>query len=90
MFFGEIKNDLTVLNDSGQIVEDTWNDLPNHNENIRLGSFIIMPNHIHGIIEIVGADSKSAQLNKSANSIVHDFHKENNLIETIREDKRAD
>jgi len=58
--FGEIDNGKMKLNDIGQVVEDTWNDLPNHNLNIILDSFIIMPNHFHGILRIVGAGSKPA------------------------------
>ena len=56
---GEIENGKIKLNDIGNIVESTWDDLPNHN-NIRLDSFIMMPNYIHGIIHIVGAGSKPA------------------------------
>jgi len=41
-----------VKNEYGQIVEDTWFDLVNHVFNIKLHEFIVMPNHIHGIIEI--------------------------------------
>jgi len=33
-------------------VELTWRDLEFHNPDIGLGEFIIMPNHIHGIIQI--------------------------------------
>jgi putative transposase len=33
-------------------VHNTWNDLPNHIANIALDEFIIMPNHVHGIIRI--------------------------------------
>ena len=36
-----------------EIVQNTWNDLPNHIPNIVLDEFVIMPNHIHGIIRIV-------------------------------------
>ncbi len=35
-----------------KIIEYTWNDLANHNQDISLDEFIIMPNHIHGIIYI--------------------------------------
>ena len=49
-----------IINDFGKIVEFTWFDLPNHNKNISMDLFIIMPNHVHGIIEIVGAGSKPA------------------------------
>jgi len=34
------------------ICHDCWLDIPNHFNNVRLGEWIIMPNHVHGIIEI--------------------------------------
>ncbi len=40
------------INEFGRIVEYTWFDLVNHIDNIKLHEFIVMPNHIHGIIEI--------------------------------------
>jgi REP element-mobilizing transposase RayT len=68
-FFGTIDNGSLILNDFGKIVEFTWNDLPNHNSGISLDAFIIMPDHIHGIIFInqrdvvVGAGSEPAPTN---------------------------
>jgi REP element-mobilizing transposase RayT len=53
-FFGEIINDKMILNDFGKIIQNVWLELPNHNDNISIDEFVIMPNHIHGIIEIVG------------------------------------
>lgn len=53
--FGEIENDEMILNDSGKMVEKQWNDLPNRFQNIALHEMIVMPNHFHGILEIVGA-----------------------------------
>ncbi len=41
------------LNQYGNIVHQTWMDLPNHNSDIRLGEFMIMPNHVHFIIWII-------------------------------------
>ena len=69
--FGEIKNGEMIFNEYGEIIKFTWFDLINHNVNILLDYFVIMPNHIHGIIvitnneNIVGAGSKPA-LVKSA------------------------
>ncbi len=40
------------LNECGEIVQHTWDDLVNHNENIELDAFVVMPNHIHGIVTI--------------------------------------
>ena len=52
--FGEINNDRMILNYMGKMVENQWNILPQRFSNITLDTFVIMPNHIHGIIDIVG------------------------------------
>ena len=66
--FGEISDGKIVLNEFGQIVESVWLDLPKHYPNIELDAFVIMPNHIHGIVFIVGAGLKPAPT-KPANTI---------------------
>ena len=38
-----------------QIVQETWDRLPIRFPNVQVDEFVIMPNHIHGIIWIVGA-----------------------------------
>ena len=47
-----IKTAIMNLSDEGKIVSHCWFDLPNHYLNIILDEFIVMPNHIHGIILI--------------------------------------
>ncbi|MGV8048897.1 MAG: transposase [Anaerolineaceae bacterium] len=59
--FGEIVDGEMKLNEFGQIVQSTWHDLVNHVARIELDAFVIMPNHIHGIITIVGAGSEPAR-----------------------------
>ena len=57
--FGEIKNEIMQLNVAGKIVRTVWEGLPNHYSHVELGTFVIMPNHAHGIIiihDIVGAN----------------------------------
>jgi REP element-mobilizing transposase RayT len=50
--FGEINEGKMLLNDYGEIVLNSWNNLPNYNSNIGLDYFCIMPNHIHCILII--------------------------------------
>jgi len=50
--FGKIKNGVMILNPCGQIVSDFWSAIPTHYPNVQLDDFIVMPNHIHGIIMI--------------------------------------
>ncbi|MBL8092279.1 MAG: hypothetical protein JNJ43_18240 [Anaerolineales bacterium] len=53
LLFGEIVNGEMKLNQSGNVVHECWYEIPNHFENVQLGAFVIMPNHVHGIIFIV-------------------------------------
>ena len=50
--FGEIHNSQMQLNELGMIVYDEWMNTLAIRDNIILHEFIVMPNHIHGIIEI--------------------------------------
>jgi len=40
------------LSDAGKIANQYWLDIPNHFPNVVLHDYVIMPNHIHGIIEL--------------------------------------
>ncbi len=51
--FGKIENNRMVLNRYGNIAQNCWDDLPNHHKNIKLDEYSIMPNHLHGIINVV-------------------------------------
>ena len=53
--FGNIFNGKMVLNDVGKIVNDVLLTIPKRFDNVGLDEFVIMPNHIHGIVIIVGA-----------------------------------
>ena len=64
--FGDISDGRMRLNDWGRIVEVAWFDLPNHYANVGLGAFVVMPNHVHGIVIIVGAGLKPAPTEKPA------------------------
>ena len=57
-YFGKIVDNAVAFNEIGQIVLKYWNEIPDHFTNVKLDEFIIMPNHIHGIIEIVNDDTK--------------------------------
>lgn len=42
-----------ILNQFGEIVLEYWNSLTGRYTNIELDKFVVMPNHIHGIIKII-------------------------------------
>lgn len=50
--FGDVLDGEMVLNDIGRMVTDFWLAIPNHFSNVELGEYMVMPNHIHGIISI--------------------------------------
>jgi len=50
--FGEIVDGRMELNQYGGIVQRWWNEIPNHFPNVETIAFVIMPNHVHGIIVI--------------------------------------
>ena len=55
-WFGEIKNDQMILNDHGQIVRQQWQWLAEQYTYVELDEYIVMPNHIHGILIIDDTD----------------------------------
>jgi putative transposase len=50
--FGEVIKGKMVLSPIGKTVQEYWLQIPNHLPNIELDEYVIMPNHIHGIIII--------------------------------------
>lgn len=51
-FFGQIKNKEMRLSEIGKLAEQFWYEIPNHFPMIELGNFVVMPNHVHGILII--------------------------------------
>jgi putative transposase len=49
--FGKVRSDKMNLNACGDILGSHWDDLSNH-YNIELDMYVVMPNHLHGIIII--------------------------------------
>ena len=51
--FGEIRNGIMGLSELGSIIHNEWLNSQLIRKNIRLDQFVVMPNHIHGIVEII-------------------------------------
>jgi len=51
--FGDVENDQMILNDAGELVHAEWNRIPERYEHVVLDKYQIMPNHLHGILEII-------------------------------------
>ncbi len=53
--FGDVVDGVMQLNECGAIVRDCWMAIPDHFLQTALDEFVIMPNHVHGIVVLVGA-----------------------------------
>lgn len=67
---GSVQDGQIALNDVGNIVESVWHGLPNRFPSVGLDAYVIMPNHVHGIITVgaqliapcpVGRNDKAGQ-----------------------------
>ena len=50
--FGDIVDGKMRLNKFGKIAEACWHEVPDHFRNVELGTFVVILNHVHGIIVI--------------------------------------
>ena len=49
-YFGEIKNGQLIYSPSGAIADLLWHEIPKRYPYIKLGAFVVMPDHLHGIL----------------------------------------
>ncbi len=68
-YFGEVNNGEMKLSQIGVIADLCWCEIKNHAKNIELEEFIIMPNHMHGIITINGNNEDKNILDKEGKII---------------------
>jgi len=60
--FGEIKNGKMILNEAGLMVDKQWQHIFTRFKNSKTQEYIIMPNHFHAIIKIIGLPLVGTQL----------------------------
>ena len=76
--FGRIDNGTMILNYAGIIAQICWIDISKHFPHAQIDQFVIMPDHVHGIIIIGGAPpqrnpSIKPGTSKTIGSIVRGF-----------------
>ncbi len=91
--FGEILNNIMHLSQTGEIANRFWIAIPEHFKNIELDEFIIMPNHIHGIIFVNNGDAGDNGVgnaimgnNGVGNADLRSPHSDDHLIHTVSVD----
>ena len=45
-----------IISHAGVLADVFWHEIPNHAKNVELGAFVVMPNHIHGILILENPD----------------------------------
>jgi putative transposase len=50
--FGQVYDGEVVLSDAGEVADACWRAIPAHFANVAVDAYVIMPNHVHGIIFI--------------------------------------
>jgi REP-associated tyrosine transposase len=53
--FGDIVDDHMQLNDAGYVLAETWARIPAQFSDVEIDAFVVMPNHVHGIIVLPDA-----------------------------------
>jgi len=67
--FGRIENGKMYLSHVGVLADVFWHEIKNHAKNVEFDSFVVMPNHIHGILILDGNDNEN---NNHCNENEHD------------------
>jgi len=65
--FGKIENDKMRLNEYGKIVADCWRQISRHFPNTVLDEFVVMPNHMHGVVRIAGEGAGGSRRDVACN-----------------------
>lgn len=72
---GEISNSQIYLSEPGLMVQTVWDELPLNYPGVEVDAFVLMPDHIHGIIVLTRDNISSANPNKlmTLGDVVHRF-----------------
>ena len=74
MLFGEIAKEEMRLNARGKIVLECWYEIPKHFPHVELGAFVVMPNHVHGVI-VITDDARRGTIYRAPTIVSEQFGK---------------
>ncbi len=60
-YFGNIHSGKMQLSRAGVIADILWNEIKNHTRDIKLGEYVVMPDHVHGILILTGDDPPAVE-----------------------------
>lgn len=87
-YFGHINDGKMILSDIGEIANQCWRKIPNHFPHVKLDEFVVMPNHVHGIVRMVETQNNKNRRDAITKSIPF-FYWQSRYYEHIIRDKNA-
>jgi len=86
--FGSISSGVLVPSLAGRTASEVWFDLPNHHAGLNLDAFVVMPNHIHGILLLCSPATDVVEKTECKDAVVgaglRPARRDANLSEIIR------
>ena len=67
-FFGDIVDGTMNYSRTGEMVAKEWENTKNIRSNVELDKWIVMPNHIHGIVVIKNSNAKTRHVETHCNA----------------------
>jgi len=56
--FGAVVDGVMQLNNAGAMVQEAWEAMPVHYLGVEIDAFVVMPNHLHGVIILAGPNTR--------------------------------
>ena len=69
---GEVVNDRVELSDMGHFVKEAWEGLAMQYSYVELDEYVVMPNHLHGVI-VISSETPSVTERKSLGRVIGAF-----------------
>lgn len=82
-FFGEVGDEKMRLSSIGDAAYQYWQEIPNHFLHVQLDEYIVMPNHVHGIIVITNDNDVETQNLASLHRQTNKFGRQSKNIASI-------
>ena len=73
-YFGNIDHSRMQLSPVGILADVFWHEIRHHAQQVELGAFVVMPNHIHGILILNNDDGNNGNVNANVNVVVETRH----------------
>ncbi|TAK59461.1 MAG: hypothetical protein EPO22_10115, partial [Dehalococcoidia bacterium] len=89
--FGNVDDDAVRLSEPGELVARWWNAIPSKFQDVETDSFVIMPNHIHGVLWIIDQRDWREDINVAGTTLprIMQWFKTMSANEFLRAAKRA-